>query len=179
MIIDKDPNGKRCMRIATLTFSREQLLREISNCSYYEGNVLDENDNKRHIVQEVLDDGMVCRVTKMLNLAYAEVVEMLYPYSNLQKAKGCNEDIHCDVDDEVDKYVIVLTLPEGFSATTVNLLQYLSNEYMICRVMSDLLGISHHNGEDNWLVKLDDVKDKINRCKNNRSKPLRRKMHPF
>lgn len=66
----------------TLTFERKELIYDVSNYSYVEADIMQEDDEcRRHQVFDISQDGNVDRVTRVLNTAHAEIVETLYPYT--------------------------------------------------------------------------------------------------
>ena len=66
----------------TLTFKRDELLYDINNIAYVEGDVMPaDNEHDRHQVMDVGQDGNIDRVTRVLDVAFAECEELLYPYS--------------------------------------------------------------------------------------------------
>lgn len=65
-----------------LLFKRSELLYDIKNYAYVEGDVMQVNtEHDRHQVQDIGETGNIDRVTKVLDLAYAESVEALFPYT--------------------------------------------------------------------------------------------------
>lgn len=65
-----------------LTFKREELLYDIRNNAYVEGDVMQANtEHDRHQVQDICEDGNIDRVTRVLDLAHAECAEALFPYT--------------------------------------------------------------------------------------------------
>lgn len=65
-----------------LTFKREELLYDIRNNAYVEGDVMQANtEHDRHQVQDIGEDGNIDRVTRVLDLAHAECAEALFPYT--------------------------------------------------------------------------------------------------
>ena len=65
-----------------LLFKRSELLYDIKNYAYVEGDIMQvKTEHDRHQVQDIGETGNIDRVTKVLDLAYAESVEALFPYS--------------------------------------------------------------------------------------------------
>lgn len=162
----------------TLNFKRKELLYDASNYAYVEADIMQvEDECRRHQVFDITQTGNVDRVTRILNLAYAECVEALYPYT-----KGSipdNEDTLDDVLKEPDTYTITLSLPEGFSITTVNLLEELIHEYMVCRVLAEWLSITKKESATNWENKFSVLKEKMQKALISRRGRIRRKIKPF
>lgn len=69
----------------TLTFKRSELIYDAENYSFVEGDIMKTDDaHARHQVFDIGQKGNIDRVTRVLNLAHAECVEMLFP---IQKRK--------------------------------------------------------------------------------------------
>ena len=165
-------------RKVQLNFLRRELLYDIANYSFVEGDIMPEDaEHVRHQVTDIVQDGNVDRVTRILNLAYTECVELLYPF--------VREDIPEDggeLDDrlrEPSRYYIELTLPRDFSATTVQLLSHLIHEYLVCRVLADWLSITFPNSYGKWQEKVEALKYSIRTALTSRISKVRRKLKPF
>jgi hypothetical protein len=163
---------------ATLTFKRAELLYDAENYSFVEGDILNEDDeHSRHQVFDIGQSGNVDRVTRVLNLAHSECVEMLYPYTKeeIPDEQEALDDILVAPDD----YKIELTLPEDFSLTTLKLLAHLIHEYLVCRVLADWMSITNPKSQANWEDKMRSLKMKIQTSLVSRSGKVRRKLKPF
>lgn len=163
---------------ATLTFKRAELLYDAENYSFVEGDILNEDDeHSRHQVFDIGQSGNVDRVTRVLNLAHSECVEMLYPYTKeeIPDEQEALDDILVAPDD----YKIELTLPESFSLTTLKLLMHLIHEYLVCRVLADWMSITNPKSQANWEDKMHSLKTKIQTSLVSRSGKIRRKLKPF
>ena len=170
----KEPKHKE----ATLTFKRAELIYDASNYSFVEADIMPEGDEcRRHQVFDICQDGNVNRVTRVLNLAHAECVEMLYPYTK-QEIPDEQEALD-DVLSEPETYEIKLTLPDGFSLTTVRMLENLIHEYLVCRVLADWMSITNPESEANWEKKFTTIRNKIRTSLVSRTGKIRRKLKPF
>lgn len=170
----KEPKHKD----ATLTFKRAELIYDASNYSFVEADILPEGDEcRRHQVFDIRQDGNVDRVTRVLNMAHAECVEMLYPYTKEEIPD--EQEALDDVLTEPEVYEIKLTLPEGFSLTTLRMLEHLIHEYLVCRVLADWMSITNPESEANWQRKFTTLREKIRTALVSRTKMIRRKLSPF
>ena len=166
-----------CTRTVLLRFRREELLYDIGNYSYVEGDLLgDEAQHAAHQVQDIVADGNVDRVTRILNLAHRECVELLYPYT---KRPVEDQLVLDDVLERPSVYEITLTLPSTFGRSTVELLRDGVHEYMVCRVLQDWFSLANTPGAVAWEAKLESIKTKMRNALLSRARPLRRKQHPF
>lgn len=161
---------------AVLGFKRDQLLYDIKNYAYIEGSVMDtESNHKRHMVQDVGEEGNVDRVTRVLNLTVAKCRELLYPYTK-------NELHRTELNDtlrEPKVYGIVLSVPTDFSQTTLYLLENLIHEYLVCKAVSDWLSITNPAKAQVWEEKAEDAQSEIRANLHARIARTRRRLHPF
>lgn len=173
-IIGNSPSGLQ----VSLTFSRAEIQYDIDNCAYVEADIMPtDDDHARHQVFDVGQEGNYDRVTRVLNLAHAECVEMLYPYTKEVVQEG--QDPIGDILDAPETYSVTLSLPPGFSMTTVNLLRHLIHEYLVYRVLADWMDITKPDSRAKWQEKLDGTKLKIQTSLMSRAVPRRRRLKPF
>lgn len=162
----------------TLTFKRTELLYDAENYSFVEGDIMKADDeHARHQVFDIAAKGNIDRVTRVLNLAHAECVEMLFPYSKEEIPEG--QEAMTDVMTAPEEYHIVLNLPDGFSLTTLKLLTHLVHEYLVCRVLADWMSITNPGSQANWEEKFRELKTKIQTSLVSRTGKIRRKCKPF
>lgn len=159
---------------------RKALLYDIGNYAYVEAEVLPvDAENTRHQLADIVEDGNVDRVTRMLGLVYRECVEMLYPYC---KRPLVVEKDGCVLDDKLEEeayYVVDLSLPHGFSETTVEYLKDLIHEYIVCRVLADWISMVRAGSESNWLAKAEELRSKMRSALMSRRSMQRRPLKPF
>lgn len=105
-------------------------------------------------VIDVGQDGNIDRVRRVLDLAFAEVVEALFPYTSLDVIEGehLNDDLI-----EREGYDIELRVPLGFSRTTLSLLENLIHEYAVCCVLSDWLSMTNIAAHEKWELRKQSV----------------------
>lgn len=161
----------------TLTFSRENLLYDIKNYAFVEGYVMAEGQEPvRHMVIDIAEEGNVDRVTRMLDLAHAECVEFMSPYT---KEPCADEQTTNNNLTETPQYVIEMLVHEDFSQTTIDLLAKLIHEYMICRVLGDWFRITYPTNQSGWELKAEDIKQQIRTRLHARCGRVRRTQTPF
>jgi hypothetical protein len=161
----------------TLNFERKNLLYDIENYAYVEGDIMPaDNENTRHQVIDIGQEGNVDRVTRILDLAYAECVEFLYPYT-----KEMCENLITQGNElqETDVYVIEMAVDYDFSQTTINLISKLIHEYMVCRALGDWLRITNPANRSDWNSRAEDVKNQIRVRLHARCGKTRRRQTPF
>ena len=136
-----------------------------------------DDEHARHQVFDIAAKGNIDRVTRVLNLAHAECVEMLFPYSKEEIPEG--QEAMTDVMTAPEEYHIVLNLPDGFSLTTLKLLTHLVHEYLVCRVLADWMSITNPSSQANWEEKFRELKTKIQTSLVSGTGKIRRKCKPF
>lgn len=161
----------------TLTFYREALLYDCHNYAWIEGDVMKTDDaHDRHQVQDIVEDGNVDRVTRVLDLAIAECVEACYPYSKNPVGDSTEMD---DTFAETDAYVVRLWVPDDFSQTTVTLIERLIHELLVCRVLYDWFSITYPDKAAIWKAKADEAELSLRSSLNSRIGRVRKFQSPF
>ena len=192
-----------------MTFKREELLYDIRNNAYVEGDVMQaKTEHDRHQVQDIGEDGNIDRVTRVLDLAHAECEEALFPYTkeNVEQESEMDDtptfvEPTADADDTMEgseetlaeeeftddtpvvkptgDYVIRLLVPDEYSKTTVRLIVRYIHEYMVCRVLSDWMSITNPPAAANWKAKQDEALEGMKEAVNFRTGRVRRTQTPF
>ncbi len=170
-----ETNNNKGNRPVRLKFLRSQLLYDIKNYAYVEADVMgEEKQHAQHVLAEIGEEGNVDRVSRILAVVHAAVIEMLYPYT---KAEPIEEEIdNCLY--APDAYEIELNVPTAMSRTTLHLLSRLIHEYMVYRVLADWLSITNPEAAANWLEKAEATEKEISKAKNQRG-VFTRKTHPW
>lgn len=159
-----------------LVFLRGELLYDIANYAFVTGDMMPIEEHARHQVFDVAEEGNADLATRVLNLAYAECVESLYPYTKTP----CKQDE--ELDDKLavpERYEIELRLPEQFSRSTVVLLRGLIHDYLVCRVLAEWLGITDPTAQGFWGERLERIRERTRAALLGRRKPLRRGQSMF
>ena len=192
-----------------MTFKREELLYDIRNNAYVEGDVMQaKTEHDRHQVQDIGEDGNIDRVTRVLDLAHAECEEALFPYTkeNVEQESEMDDtptyiEPTADAEDTMagseetlaeeeftddtpvvkptGDYVIRLLVPDEYSKTTLRLIVRYIHEYMVCRVLSDWMSITNPPAAANWKAKQDEALEGMKEAVNFRTGRVRRTQTPF
>lgn len=135
-----------------------------------------ENPHDSHQLQDIVEDGNVERVTRVLDLTFAEVVELCYPFTKMK----IEDDYRLnDIYRENEAYRLHLTTPITMSVTSIDYLAKLVHELLVCRVMADWTSITKPSATANWLAKADDIRSNIKSTLAHRGKRVRRPLTPF
>lgn len=169
-----DANEER--RVVRLKFLRSELLYDIKNYAYVEGDVMgEERQHAQHVLVDVGEEGNVDRVSRILTVVHTAVIEMLFPFT---KAEPIEEEI----DDRLhapEEYVVELNVPITMSRTTLHHLSKLIHEFMVYCVLSDWLSITNPQAAANWSAKAEAIKEEIEEVKTLRRKAFTRATHPW
>lgn len=161
---------------ALLLFRREQLLYDIRNIAFVEGDTMaDDKYHLRHIVQDIGEEGNIDRVTRVLDLAHSECVELLFPFTKRRVIHDCLDDRLIDK----KLYSIFMAIPIDFSQTTLNALEKLVHEYLVCRVIADWLDFTDAKKSAVWKEKIEGLKTAIKSKVRMSRKRTRIRNHPF
>jgi hypothetical protein len=164
-------------KTVTLTFKRDEILYDCKNYAYVEGDTMKTQDeHDRHQVMDIGEDGNIDRVTRVLDLAFAECVELCYPYSKEEVEDTTAAD---DTLEERDAMVLRMVVPDDFSQTTVELLRRLIHELLVYKVMADWTSHTKPESEEKWAKKAGEVEEKITSSLNYRVGRVRRTLTPF
>ncbi|MBQ7462436.1 MAG: hypothetical protein IJS63_09330 [Bacteroidaceae bacterium] len=162
---------------AILHFEREQLLYDIKNYCFIEGDLMERNDeHAKHQTFDVGEEGNIDRVTRVLDVAFASCVELCYPYSKKELKDYTSRDNELE---EEDEYVLRLKLPNGFSSTTIDLLEKLIHEYMVYKVVADWMSITKPESKATWQEKIEETAGQIKSSLHGRIGRVRRTLTPF
>jgi len=160
-----------------LHFKREELLYDIANIAYVEGDVMQTDDeHQRHQVFDICEDGNINRVTRVLNLAFAHCAELCRP---LSKRPAMPYVDATDTLTATDVYVMDLRVPEKFSYTTHRLMEHLIHEIMCYKVLADWLSITAPGAEAKWLAKIEELESQLKEAVNANGGRTRRPLSPW
>lgn len=161
----------------SLVFKQEQILYDAKNYVFVEGSIMtpETPDHNRHMVQDLGEEGNVDRALRVLDICHAAAVELLFPYTKKEVTETTLDDTLTDP----DEYRIDMTIPEGYSQTTLNLLERLIHDWLVCKVVYDWLSITNTEKSAVWAVKVEDLETEIRRCILPRRGRARIKLHPF
>ena len=169
-------SGSDVTRVVRLKFLRDQLLYDIKNNAYIEGDVMgEEKQHAQHVLVEIGEEGNVDRVSRILAVVHTAVIEMLYPYT---KAEPIEEEIDNCLH-APEEYVVELNVPTTMSRTTLHHLSKLIHEFMVYCVLADWLSITNPQAAANWSAKAEAVEKEIEEVKNLRRKAFTRATHPW
>lgn len=172
-------------KTVTLQFLRNELLYDIGQYGYVEGDVmkasggqkeLEHLDHGKHQTQDILEDGNVDMVTRHLDLALAHCRELLFPYSKSPVADYTEMD---DVLTDTSYYTIELNVPGDFSQTTVDLLEQLIHNLLVYYALWGWLSITKPEAAGKWLEQVNAMEGEIKSSLARRCGRTRRPLRPF
>lgn len=162
---------------ATLRFDRDELLNDIKGNAYVEWDTMKrDNAHDKHMVADIAEKGNIERVTRVLDLTFAHAVELCFPYSKRLVRQHSSRDNEYD---EEDEYVMLLTLPDTFSDTTLTLLEKLIHELLVSSVLADWLSMTKPESAAKWSENALADEKEILSALSRRCKPVRRPLSPI
>ena len=166
---------RRCM--VTLRFVRDELLYDIKNYCYVEGDTMERGDeHAKHQVFDVGETGNIDLVTRKLDVSFWKCVDLCYPYTKRALCHDMSRENELEEDDE---YVMRMSVPPGFSETTVEYLTKLIHELMVYMVMAYWMSITKPESTETWQKKAESAEHEILTTLNNRIGRVRRTLSPF
>ena len=164
----------------TLQFKRSELLGDINQLGYVEGDVqradADHLKHGKHQTQDVTQEPNIDLVTRWLDLALAWCREQLFPYTKIEVADGTALD---DTLTATATYIITMQVPEDFSDTTAKFLEELIHNLMVYYVLWKWLGVTKPEGAAKWRDQADDALAEIKGALARGCSKVYRRMSPF
>lgn len=179
-------NNQDGTKTVVLTFLRSELLNDLDQYGFVEGDVMRIGDPKseadeylqhgKHQVQDITQDGNVDLVTRWLNLKLAWCSEALFPFTKDPVLDNVTLD---DILDDPETYSIIMTVPEDFSDTTVVYLEELIHNLLVWWVLYHWLSITKPEGAEKWLAAEQGAEEDLKKTLAKRCGKTRRPLRPF
>lgn len=173
-------------KTVVLTFLRNELLNDLDQYGFVEGDVMRVGDPKneaeehlrhgKHQVQDITQDGNIDLVTRWLNLKLAWCREALFPYTKSPVMDNVTLD---DVLREPNTYSIAMTVLDDFSETTVTYLEELIHNLLVWWVLYYWFSITKPEGAEKWLASAKGAEEDIKGALARRCGRTRRPLRPF
>lgn len=171
-----DSFGKLCCSCSPdrarilLIFDAEELIDDIREAAFVQGDAARVNDNYGHDLLEqdrehkmhqwidIVEDENIHRVRRVLALSLSECEQMLHKMAY----RGMYDHTSTDnVEGRKREYVIELVAHRSFSENSVTYLMRLINEYMTASVLSDHAARTYPEAMQYWTAKKTDVANSI------------------
>lgn len=164
---------------ATIRIDKNSIFEQIAKKTSYIGSKIKDEDAYDNIFTTDEDNEFF---EEHFELAHAECVEMLYPYTKKDITE--NEEVQDGKnmeDSEIPSvsYDIVLVIPKEMSQTTISLVERQINEYIVSRLIAEWMMVSDMNLHAYWIERYTSIRRHINTTLISRMKPLRRTSRPF
>lgn len=167
-------------KTVVLTFLRNELLNDLDQYGYVEGDVMradaDHLKHGRHQTQDITQDGNIDIVTRKLDLKVAWCREVLFPYTKNPVMDNVTLD---DVLQDTETYTIAMTVPSDFSDTTAEWLEQLIHNLLVWWVLYYWLSITKPEGAEKWLALAKDGEGELEKAKSRLCGRVRRPLAPF
>lgn len=175
--------NSRCSRLqssanvsVTITIKRSELIADLRSLAYAEADKESDESHAKHLLMDLCEDGYVERVTRIFNLAAAELNEKMYPYTK----KPLREETKSDSNyAEPNEYVFNLQVPTMMSESTVEYVTLLIHEYITARSMEDAMMRLYEQYAPKWHTTAENVVKNITATINKRCRVMRRRQSVF
>lgn len=163
--------------LVLLEFKREALLYDLKNLGYIiTDSAAKQTPEDKHNLADIGEDGNVDRVTRMMDLAHANVMQFLAKYVE----KKLDEDTYGhDVLLDVDSYFVLLNILASIPGSAIGSLRTFIHEYIIAFTMEDWVSIVSPELQPIWAAKVAALEEKIKTCLSIYYRGMRIKQHPF
>ncbi|MDE6692952.1 MAG: hypothetical protein K2K05_06155 [Muribaculaceae bacterium] len=163
----------------SISIRRDLLLYDIANYAFIEGHrteTMTGEPEKAHLLTDICAEGNIDRVNRVLGLAHASAVEILYPLTRRRNVFGriANEIWTPEV------YPIRFRCDVRLPDTTAHLLARLIHEYMVCKAVHDWLSITDPTASARWAEKCAEAASALRQCTLTATQsPLTRRPSPW
>jgi len=166
-----------------LVFGEDELLFDIGNVAFAQGDVARVHDNYGHDIlgdsaqhymhqfKDVVSDGNIERVRRMISVAISDVEYVLMKYVNkyIDSVESDEEETENSAPDADTDYKLSITSWKPFSEVIANRLLKLVHEYIIDTVMDDWASLTYPEGQMAWTQKKQTTLGEITRVSHARS----------
>ena len=165
-----------------MKLKKKALLYDIANMAYMIADTGEYLNHSLHRVRDICEEGNIDRVSRVLGLAYANLLTALLPVITPRKIdldKDTSADPHnyeiCFRHDEAMKYVLTKEVQLKIKET--------SHEYMVCMVLADWLAVTLPEAADVWKFRMEkayeSVQDIVATVMSSCIGGFRRRLSPF
>lgn len=146
--------GKR----AVVVMRRKDLIYDIEQICHVEGMSMEtESHHRRHMTQDVGEDGYVDRVTRVLDLAASRCRVLLEGASGAEVTKP----VLTDEFREHAAYGMSVEVGSRMTQAQLVLLKNSVHEYMVCKAVSDWMSMTYPDKAAMWAAKAEDAELEI------------------
>lgn len=160
-----------------IILTHKELEYDISNNAYIQADgAIDLTAKTRANVTDIIQSGNVDRVRRMMDMAYEECRQLLFPFLKEDVKTG----EYSNVPDELSSsYMLTLYLPASFGDNHAVRLKHLLHEYIVCRVLYDWTQLVAPSLSAYWLDRFTSARGDMRSSLVARTRPLRRKLMPW
>lgn len=165
-----------------MKLKKKALLYDISNMAFMIADNGNERDHRLHRVKDICEDGNIDRVSRVLGLAYSNLLTVMLPIIDTPRI-----DINRDNSATPRDYEIILRRDRSLRFTLTKEIQLklkeTAHEYMVCMVLADWLGVAYPEAADVWRFRmegaLETIKETVAGAVASSATTFRRRLSPF
>lgn len=143
-----------------MKIKKKALLFDIANMAYTVADTGEENRHTLHRVRDICEEGNIYRVSRVLGLAYSEILSALSPLITSTKFDP-NRDNSSDPHDYLISFRKEGWLKFALTKERQLRIKEAAHEYMVCRVLADWLAITLPEAADVWKFRTDSAMESL------------------
>ena len=152
-------NGNGARKRVELVMLKSQLMYDIRTGAWVIGDVMKtDDDHDRHQVQDIGEDNNVDWVARQLDLVHGIILQLLRKLTKATVRSTIDDD---EIDYSQEEYRFPLYLPVMMKQATVKYLKELIHNLMVAWVIMDWMSITHKEEYQTWVLKVEDLKEKL------------------
>lgn len=128
---------------------KKAILYDVSNLAYTIADMGDDSIHALHRVRDICEEGNIDRVSRILGLAYSNIINILSPLLDSAMIE-CDKDLSAKPRDYVLNFKCDKTLTRNLTPEIKLKIKETAHEYMVCMVMADWLAITLPEAADVW-----------------------------
>lgn len=164
-------------KVLILEFLRTELMYDIKNLGYIiHDSASKETPAEGKNIVDIAEDGNADRIQRLLDLAYAEVMRILSPYTDHEVTADAYGN---DILNEPTVYFVYITLKHNMPGITENLLRTYIHEFMVAYVMAEWLAMVAPDQSALWAAKVQTLTETIKSALSARKSITRIKLSPW
>lgn len=165
-----------------MKLKKKALLYAISNMAYVIADEGDPSDHSLHRVRDICEDGNIDRVSRVLGLAYSNILSVLIPLIESPRMDINRDNSEIPHDYEIN-FRCDSNLKFSFTKERKLKIKETAFEYMVSMVLADWLGVTYPIAADVWKFRaqqaLEVLKEEAGSVMTGFSCGFRRKTSPF
>ena len=165
-----------------MILKKKALLYDIANLAYIIADTGETDNHSLHQVRDICEEGNIDRVSRVLGLAYSQILSVLFPILQSPKIE-INRDQSAQPHDYEISFRCDGALKYRLTSEKKLEIKETCHEYMVCMVLADWLGVVYPVAADVWRFRaekaMEALRSKVTELVVSFTGGLRRSLSPF